>query len=258
MILLSFDIEEFDAPLEHGVDIPFEQQIALSIEGTRKILTCLRRNDVHATFFCTANFASHAPELIRKIQAEGHEIASHGYNHSSFEVSDLKRSRELLEQIIGHPVRGLRTTSTAKIDEREVAEAGYTYNSSLNPTYLPGRCNNRNQPRTWFYKEGVLQLPISVTPILRFPLFWMTYHNLPATFYRWLFMRTLKHDGYVATYFHPWEFMNLRTHKEWKLPFIMTNHSGENMIERLDDLVRMLKRKKYPFGTYSQFIHQIK
>ena len=32
MILLSFDIEEFDAPLEHGVELPFEEQMRTSVE----------------------------------------------------------------------------------------------------------------------------------------------------------------------------------------------------------------------------------
>ena len=34
MILLSFDIEEFDAPLEHGVELPFEEQMRTSVEDT--------------------------------------------------------------------------------------------------------------------------------------------------------------------------------------------------------------------------------
>lgn len=46
MILLSFDIEEFDAPLEHGVELPFEEQMRTSVEGTRKILACLARHRV--------------------------------------------------------------------------------------------------------------------------------------------------------------------------------------------------------------------
>ena len=49
MILLSFDIEEFDAPLEHGVELPFEEQMRTSVEGTRKILACLARHRVKAT-----------------------------------------------------------------------------------------------------------------------------------------------------------------------------------------------------------------
>ena len=51
MILLSFDIEEFDAPLEHGVELPFEEQMRTSVEGTRKILACLARHRVKATWF---------------------------------------------------------------------------------------------------------------------------------------------------------------------------------------------------------------
>ena len=82
MILLSFDIEEFDAPLEHGVELPFEEQMRTSVEGTRKILACLARHRVKATFFCTANFALHAKDLILDIQKGGHEIASHGFYHS--------------------------------------------------------------------------------------------------------------------------------------------------------------------------------
>ena len=65
MILLSFDIEEFDVPKEHQVDISMEEQIKVSVEGTTRILDCLERNQVKATFFCTANFALHAPDIIR-------------------------------------------------------------------------------------------------------------------------------------------------------------------------------------------------
>ena len=78
-------------------------------------------------------------------------------------------------------------------------------------------------------KDGVLQLPASVTPIVRFPLFWLAYHNLPATLYRKLALWTWKEDGYFLTYFHPWEFTSLSDRKELKLPFIMTNHSGCGM-----------------------------
>ena len=41
MIALSFDIEEFDLPLEHGIQFPFERQIAVSAEGAGRILDVL-------------------------------------------------------------------------------------------------------------------------------------------------------------------------------------------------------------------------
>ena len=131
MILLSFDIEEFDVPLEHGIEVPFEQQMAVSIEGTRKILACLKRHQIHATFFCTANFAAHAPEIIENILQDGHEIASHGYYHSSFEMEDLKRSREFLEQQTGQPVKGFRMARMMPIDEKEIKKE-FGYNDIIN------------------------------------------------------------------------------------------------------------------------------
>lgn len=117
MILLSFDIEEFDAPLEHGVELPFEEQMRTSVEGTRKILACLARHRVKATFFCTANFALHAKDLILDIQKGGHEIASHGFYHSSFETADLRKSKEALEELTGQPVNGFRMARMMPVEE---------------------------------------------------------------------------------------------------------------------------------------------
>lgn len=133
MILLSFDIEEFDAPLEHGVELPFEEQMRTSVEGTRKILACLARHRVKATFFCTANFALHAKDLILDIQKGGHEIASHGFYHSSFETADLRKSKEALEELTGQPVNGFRMARMMPVEEEEIHKAGYLYNSSFEP-----------------------------------------------------------------------------------------------------------------------------
>ncbi|MEG1574718.1 MAG: polysaccharide deacetylase family protein, partial [Bacteroidales bacterium] len=107
-LLLSFDIEEFDLPLENGVDIPFEEQMRRSVEGAEKILEILKRNKVVATLFCTANFAENAPDIIKRAVNEGHEIASHGLRHSQFYNADLLRSKEILEEITQVTVRGFR------------------------------------------------------------------------------------------------------------------------------------------------------
>lgn len=50
MIALSFDIEEFDLPLEHGIDFPVERQMAVSRQGASYILDILARHGVKATF----------------------------------------------------------------------------------------------------------------------------------------------------------------------------------------------------------------
>ena len=179
MVLLSFDIEEFDMPFEYGKEIPFEEQIQISVTGTIAILDLLAKHNVKATFFSTAVFAIHAKAVIDRIIAEGHEIASHNYHHSQFDIPHLKASKEKLEEITGTAVIGFRMPRMYPVDEKEIFKAGYQYNSSINPTYLPGRYNNFNKPRTYFKQEDVLQIRASVSPIIRFALFWLSFHNLP-------------------------------------------------------------------------------
>lgn len=253
MILLSFDIEEFDIPKEHNADLSIEEQIRVSTEGTIKILDCLLKNQVKATFFCTANYALHAPQIIERIRDEGHEIASHGFFHSAFVISDLKKSREILESLTGTPIYGYRQPRMMPIPENAVYEAGYRYNSSLNPTFIPGRYANFSTPRTAFVKNKVLQIPASVTPLLRFPLFWLSYHVLPSFLYRRLCLYTHNHDGCLTTYFHPWEFYRLSGHPEWKLPFIIRCNSGEKMVKRLNNFILYFRKRNTVFITYSEF-----
>ena len=256
MILLSFDIEEFDMPIEYGKTINFEEQILISKIGTSIILDILKKHKIKATFFSTVVFAQNAPELIKKIVDDGHEIASHTYYHSKFEVADLLKSKQALEQQTGQKVLGFRMPRMQPVDEKEIFKAGYTYNSSINPTYLPGRYNNFNKPRTYFIQENVLQIPASVTPIVRFPLFWLSFHNIHLKLYLWLCRWTLKTDGYLNIYFHPWEFTNLDQKEKYNFPDYVSKNTGEKMAERLDYFISHMKNKNHPFGTFQQFIEK--
>ncbi len=257
MILLSFDIEEFDMPFEYGKTISFEDQLSISTEGTFKILALLKQHQVKATFYCTANYALNKPDIIAEIVADGHEIASHGYYHSDFKAEHLRQSKEVLENLTGKKVSGYRMARMMPVDEKEIYAAGYQYNSSINPTYLPGRYNNFHQPRTWFYQDQVLQLPSSVTPVVRFPLFWLTFHNLPMMVIKWMCQKTYRKDGYLNLYFHPWEFTNLDQPERFNFPKYVVKNSGNKFVHRIDNLIRWGKSKNYPFATTNTFILHI-
>lgn len=258
LILLSFDTEEFDVPREHGVDISLEEGMRVSVEGTTRILDCLKSNGVRATFFCTGNFAEQAPRLIRRIMDEGHEVACHGVDHWKPVPEDVWRSKNILERVAGVPMHGYRQPRMFPVSDDALAEAGYLYNSSLNPAFVPGRYMHLTTPRRWFMKGEVMQIPASVTPLLRFPLFWLSLHNLPQWLYNAMVRRVLRHDGYFVTYFHPWEFYDLKEHPEYKMPYIIRNHSGVDMVNRLDRLVKMMKRRDAEFITYTEFVERKK
>lgn len=253
MILLSFDTEEFDVPRESGVEFTLGQGMEVSRYGTGRILDILDRHGVKATFFCTTNFAGNAPDIIGRILGSGHEIAAHGCDHWNPEPGDVFRAKEELEKMTGRPVMGYRQPRMFPVSDDDIRKAGYLYNSSLNPCFIPGHYNHLDKPRTCFMRDGVLQIPASVTPWIRFPLFWLSLHNLPLWLYKAFARRTVKHDGYLSVYFHPWEFFPLGEHPEFKVGFVSRNHAGAELERRLDSVIRMFKEQGEEFVTYSDF-----
>lgn len=241
-------------PLEYGKEISFQDQMEISIRGTKHILDILDKHEVKATFFSTVIFAQNAPDTIKRIIKSGHELASHGYFHSVFDPAHLESSRKILQDISSQEIIGFRMPRMKPVDENEVRKAGYLYNSSINPTWLPGRYNNLDRPRTRFKEAGIWQIPASVSPALRFPLFWLSFHNLPLGIYKWLAKKTHKADGYLNIYFHPWEFTDLADKKRFGFPGYVSKNSGIKMIERMDLFIADLKQKNYTFSTLSDFI----
>ena len=236
-IILTFDVEEFDIPLEYGYHIPFGKQIEITTTGLKNILGLLSKHQIKCTFFTTAAYAQQQPALIKSI-SEKHEIASHGYSHSSFLVDDLSRSKGILEAIINKPLYGFRMPRFAPVDSSEIKKAGYKYNSSLNPIWIPGRYNNSRKPRLPFFNDNVLIIPTSVTPFFRIPLFWLSFKNVPMRFFKLLLLHSLKYDGLLSLYFHPWEFVEI---DGYRLPWFIRRMSGKNMLERLDSIINVLK-----------------
>jgi peptidoglycan/xylan/chitin deacetylase (PgdA/CDA1 family) len=254
MILLSFDIEEFDMPLEYNGKISFEEQLSISRKGLINILSILDKHRVKATFFSTVVFAENNKDLILKLLKAGHELASHTWYHSKFETEDLKKSREQLEVMFNTKVTGLRMPRMKEVNVLDVKTAGYTYNSSVNPTWLPGRYNNLKVSRTYFEQEGLLQFPASVSTF-RIPLFWLSFHNFPIKLYRLLTINALKKDQYLNIYFHPWEFTDI-SNKDFKLPGYTYTNTGDKMVSRFDDFILWLKKNNNQFGTFNEFIQK--
>lgn len=249
VVLLTFDVEEFDLPLEYNLRISEEEQMEIGKAGTEEMKRILEVAQIPATLFTTANFAQHYPELIKTL-AQKNEIGSHTFYHSSFENKDLQTSLNTLEAITGNKVTGLRMPRFKKIDINLVKEAGYSYDSSVNPTYVPGKYNNLNLPRTLYREKDFLRLPVSVTPVLRFPLFWLSFKNIPYSIYKKIAMNTLLKDGYLSLYFHPWEFTDI---SKWEIPFYIKRQCGNPLSDNLNRLIADLK-KEARFETVTDFI----
>lgn len=175
---------------------------------------------VSATFFTLGWIAERHPAMVRRIVAAGHELASHGYDHTRVDAmdaaafrEDLHRTRSTLQDIAGVPIHGYRAP-TFSIGASTpwafdiIAETGHAYSSSVNPV----RHDNYGMPDAPRapYHPGDLPLwefPMTTVQVLG--------RNLPCSgggYFRllpyWLFSRAFA----VATggqkgifYFHPWE-----------------------------------------------------
>jgi peptidoglycan/xylan/chitin deacetylase (PgdA/CDA1 family) len=252
-ILFTVDVEEFDTAVEFGHHISLTEQIAVSTRGLRLLAERFDAVNARTTLFTTANYALHEPDLIRHL-GQKHEIASHGYYHTTFEPEDLLTSRIALEKILNKPVAGFRRARMGFVDPKDVQQAGYQYNSSLHPTWLPGRYNHWGEPRHPFLERGVWQVPASVTPALRLPLFWLSLKNFPFAYYRQLCRQTLRSDGFLNLYVHPWEFTDLSTYSQ--IPTYVRRYSRDRLLDRVEQLLRYLKPQG-EFGTMGEFVQQL-
>ncbi|QIP12532.1 DUF3473 domain-containing protein [Spirosoma aureum] len=252
-ILFTVDVEEFDTAVEFGHNIPLSEQVAVSTRGLRLLAERFDAVEARTTLFTTANYALHEPELVWQLAGK-HEIASHGYFHTTFEPADLLTSRLALEKLLNRPVTGFRRARMGFVDPNDVEQAGYQYNSSLHPTWLPGRYNHWGEPRHPFREAGVWQIPASVTPTLRLPLFWLSLKNFPFAYYKQLCRQTLQADGFLNLYVHPWEFTDLSGYE--KIPAYVRRHSREELLDRVEALLRYLKPQG-EFSTMHEFANSL-
>lgn len=248
-VLLNFDLEEFDIPEEYGQKVDPAAKIQVSSMGLTKILGLLDKLNIPATFFTTVYFAKNQPSLIQQL-IEKHELASHSISHSSFEKSDLLNSRLELEKLSGKKITGFRQPRFESADSKMISSAGYTYSSSENPIWLPGRYMHLFKPRLPYFSENLLNLPISTSPIIRYPLFWLSFKNSPLWLYKGMSLWALNRDAYLNIFFHPWEFVDLG---QWQLPAFIKHLSGDMMLAKLETYLTWLKKIGAEFITCSEF-----
>lgn len=111
MKILTFDIEDWfhcDFISDNATWGNYNTRI---FESTEKILSFLDEKKITATFFILGWIAEKYPEIVKTIQSNGHEIASHSYLHNlTYKLTpkeftkDTEKSIKLLEDIIGEKI----------------------------------------------------------------------------------------------------------------------------------------------------------
>lgn len=217
-----FQVSAFEACVSRDRWDGFESRVC---RNTDRLLQMFDEAGVTATFFVLGWVAERYPDLVRRIAAAGHEIASHSYAHRlAYELTpaefreDLRRAKGVLEDAGGVPVRGYRAPSysvTARsmwvIDE--LIDGGYLYDSSIYPIHHD-RYGIPDAPRHLHRidrsnRGGIWELPGSTVRCLsqNLPIGGGGYFRiLPYAWTRFGIRRVnTVEQRPVVFYLHPWE-----------------------------------------------------
>ncbi len=187
------------------------------------VLDLFDRAGVKGTFFTLGWVAERHPALVRRIVENGHEIASHGWDHrrvftmdaSAFRA-DLRQARAAIEDSCGSSPVGYRAPSFS-IDKRTpwahavLAEEGYLYSSSVAPI--------RHDHYGWPEAPRFAFRPLADSNLIELPVTTVEvggrrmaaggggfFRLLPYRFSSWAISRVNAAEQRPAIfYFHPWE-----------------------------------------------------
>jgi polysaccharide deacetylase family protein (PEP-CTERM system associated) len=218
---------------------------ARSAYNTRRLLELFAELDVRATMFVLGKFAKAFPEIVREIDSAGHEIASHGWGHVEIFAqtrqefaADVSRSKDLLEQLTGRPVRGYRAPDFSIVGRtlwalEILAEIGFGYDSSIFPVRHPryGIPDWPANPREVRLGNGgrIVEMPIATVTVLgrKLPVGGGGYHRLMPGYLTRRLARIAMRSSPFVFYCHPYE-LDFDEFKElsFRLPVWIKLHQG--------------------------------
>lgn len=224
---MSVDVEEhfqvhaFARQIERDAWAAHESRVE---RNTERVLQIFADHGARSTFFVLGWVAERCPALIRRIVAEGHELASHGYCHIRADAQspeefrdDVRRTKGLLEDAGGTGIIGYRAASFS-IGKRNwwafdvLAEEGYRYSSSIFPIHHD-QYGVPTAPRDPFAPSpdapGLVELPMSTVRVFgqNLPCSGGGYFRIfPYALFQLAVRRLNRAENRPCMfYFHPWE-----------------------------------------------------
>jgi polysaccharide deacetylase family protein (PEP-CTERM system associated) len=224
---LSFDVEEFFQVANlrgHYARSDWESAPSRIDVGMDAILACLERRGARATFFFLGWVAEQRPDLVQRCLAGGHEVQSHGYEHTFLWdlgpaglEEDLARTERALvaagaPQPIGFRASTFTLTRETFWATEILAKRGYRYDSSIHPISHPtyGIAD---------FEPGISRIDTPAGPLVEFPVSTLRvlgrnvpmggggyFRLLPGFVTRAAVARIVASGRPANLYLHPWEF----------------------------------------------------
>lgn len=231
----------------------WDQQELRVERNVDRILELMDQHNVRATFFILGWVAERCPELMARIAAGDHEIASHGYGHDLvYSLSqeqfreDLRRAKDQIESTTGALVRGYRAPSFS-ITEWAIdilLEEGYEYDSSGFATVGHDRYGTLKglDPSSTIseIRDGFYEVSVSSLRVGSHALPWGGggyFRLIPYGVFKRGVLKILESMPY-SFYLHPWEIDPGQPRVKVKPSFAFRHYNNLSRCEaRLDSLL---------------------
>ncbi len=220
--ILTIDVEDWESGISgvYGKIYPSTEKV---YKKTIELLELLEKYNARGTFFILGDVAEKYPKLIKDIFERGNEVASHCFYHRELHYlnlnelrEDLKKSKNILEQIIGKEIIGFRAPnfSLMKVPGEVLdllLDLGFKYDSSIFPykkyngmavSLEPFWLETKNKRKIFeipltIYNFGGIRIPCCGGAFLR---------NYPFVLTRFFFEKINKKNRRVVFYTHSHEF----------------------------------------------------
>lgn len=270
--VLSVDVEDYFHVAALSESIKVEEWETISprvVDNTRRLLDLFDNHNVKATHFVLGWVAERFPELVREIDARGHEVASHGYSHQliyeqtpELFYEETRKSKDILENLLSKPIAGYRAASYS-ITKKSLwaldilSELGFKYDSSIFPIHhdrygipdaepLPHKLKTPNG-------NEIVEFPLTTSSLfgVKMPAAGGGYFRLyPYAMSKFLLRRVQKMRRPIVFYLHPWEI-------DYKQPRVKASalstfrhyNNLDKCEQRLDKLLR-----DFSFSTMSDVL----
>ena len=275
--VLSIDVEEW-YQLEYFQNSQCDKSQSILDEGTKNFMSLISEENLKATFFIVGDRIEGSLELLKEIKSKGNEISAHSFSHirplaqgiKEFKKDALQVKKSLQEHLKLKSL-GYRAPCFSIDKERysKLQELGYKYDSSkinagLHPLY--GELNIKQSETDWnnvYEENGFYEFEL---PTLKFlnkniPISgggWL--RILPWPIFQYLFKKFIKNSNTFFFFIHPFEL----TQKEISLPKdtnfltrLRFSIGRKKALYRTQKLIKLLKKNKFEFHTFSTFINKI-
>lgn len=263
---LSFDVEEFFhvANLRGHFDRGDWEQAPSRLDvGMDAILRALEKGGARATFFFLGWVAERRPDMVRRCLDGGHEVGSHGYEHTFLQDlgpegldQDLARTEEALIAAGAPRPVGFRASTFTLTRETfwaidVLVRRGYVYDSSIHPISHPVYGIADFEPGISRVQAGdgggsIVEFPVSTLRAggRNLPVGGGGYFRLlPGWATRKAVGRIAESGKPASIYLHPWEFDPAQP--RYPAPFLKKFRHYLNLDRTLPRLEALIERYRF-------------